>query len=66
MIPTRSRLARSLSFQVVVDRDEVAAESRKRRPVLWSFTAGVSTRRFRGGTKRPLGNRVKQVVSQTV
>jgi hypothetical protein len=50
MIPTRSRLARSWSFQAVVDRDQVAA----------------GPRRFRGGTKSPLGNRVKQVVSQTV
>ena len=63
MIPTRSRLARSSSFQLVVDSDDVAAESRKRKPVR-SITAGVSTRRFRGGTKRPLGNRVKQVVSR--
>lgn len=29
MIPIRSRLARSLSFQLVVDRDNVAAETDK-------------------------------------
>ena len=75
MIPTRSRLAKSLSFQLVVDRDDTDLfHSRHPRHGLQGAQvcpSHLSCRRLlspipRGDQDRPLGNRVKQVVSQTV
>ena len=50
MIPIRSRLGRSLSFQLVVDSEDIAEDRRLQSPIP------------RGDQDRPLGNRVEQVV----